>query len=330
MIKRYMSILLAITAGVLMWNCSDPAEDDVTAPAAPTALAYDINQSGDGQIYLTWEAPADDDLASYTIYRDANNSGSFTVVNTITETFYLDSDLDYAITYTYKVTASDGDGNESAFSNTVSLAPSNRFSPDTPLGLEIKAHNITAEYRTDVELTWQANTENDFADYMIYRGVNEPFFDIDDESLIATVTDVFYYDESVGADTTYYYVIIARDLGGKTSDPTQVVFDTPLLEPSLISPIGNNTATSINPTFRWMNVNKAVKYKIIVRTSALTGDIWEFELPASSETEMTTTYPGTATALTANTQYFWFVSAYSQSEGEINTYTAPDAFRTPS
>lgn len=329
MIKRYLSTLLAITLGLFMWACSDPAEDDTTAPAAPTNLQYDINQSGDGQIYLTWEAPEDNDVETYSIYRDANSSRSFTLVNTISETFYLDSDLDYSITYTYKVTATDADANESAYSNTVSLAPSNRFSPATPTGLAIKAHNIPAEYRTDVELTWVANTENDFANYKIYRGVNEPFFEVNDETLVATVTDVFYYDENVGADTTYYYVVVAVDLGGKTSDPTLVVFDTPLLEPSLISPIGNNTAASVNPTFRWLNVNAAVKYKIIVRSSALTGDIWELVMPATSELEMTTTYPATATPLSANTQYFWFISAYSQDTDEINSYTAADAFRTP-
>ena len=329
MIKRYLAILLAISLGLFMWACSDPEEDDVTAPAAPTNLSYDINESGDGQIYLTWVAPDDNDVATYSIYRDANSSGSFSLVNTISETFYLDSDLDYSITYTYKVTATDNDDNESAYSNSVSLAPSNRFSPDTPDGLAIKAHNIPAEYRTDVELTWLANTENDFANYKIYKGVNEPFFEVNEQTLVATVTDVFYYDENVGPDTTYYYVVIAVDLGGKTSDPTLVVFDTPLLEPALISPIGNAAAASINPTFRWLNVNAAMKYKIIVRSSMQTGDIWEFEMPASSELEMTTTYPVTAPALTTNTQYFWFISAFSQEAGEINSYTIPDAFRTP-
>lgn len=328
MIKRYLSILIAINLVLFMWSCSDP-EEDITAPGAPTNLSFDINLSGDGQIYLSWEAPADKDVANYAIYRDADNSGLFIHINTVPETSYLDSDLDYSITYTYKVSALDEDGNESDYSNTVSLAPSNRFSPATPQGLAIKAHNIPAEYRTDVELTWQANTENDFSNYLIYRGVNEPFFEVNEQTLIAAVTDVFYYDQNVGPDTTYYYVIIANDLGGKTSDPTQVVFDTPLLEPSLISPIGNSTADSINPTFRWLNVNAAVKYKIIVRSSAQTGDIWEFEMPASSELEMTTTYPSSATALNANTQYFWFISAFSQDTDEINSYTSPDAFRTP-
>jgi len=326
MTKRNLTIFIILMSAHILWTCSDPAEDDVTAPDAPTALSYDINQSGDGEIYLTWVAPEDNDVESFNLYRDADGSGNFTVVTTTAQTYYLDSSLDYDITYSYKVTATDDSGNESAFSNSVSLAPANRFSPATPTGLAIKAHNITAEFRTDVELTWEANSENDFADYLIYRGVNQPFFNIDDESLIAEVTDVYYYDTDVTADNTYYYVLKARDKGDKTSDPTQVVFDTPLLEPTLIAPISNNVAASTSPTFRWVNVNKAVKYKIILRTSALTGDIWEFELPAGSATEMTKTYPAT---LNPNQQYFWFVSAYSQAEGEINSYTSPNAFRTP-
>ena len=98
----------------------------------------------------------------------------------------------------------------------------------------------------------------------------------------------------------------------------------------MISPIENQTVPTTTPTFRWNNVNRAVKYKVIVRTSAQTGDIWEHEVNASSELEMTVTYPNNAsTPLEGNTQYFWFVSAYSQGDGEINSYTTPDAFRTP-
>lgn len=326
--KRLLLPILLLSTILLFWGCSDPEEDDVTAPAAPTGLAYDINLSGDGQIYISWTAPEDNDVADYGIYRDSG-SGTFTLLNRVNETYYLDTDLDYAVTYGYKVTAFDDSENESAFSNSVSLAPSNRFSPATPIGLEIKAHNIPAEYRTDVELTWQANTENDFSHYKIYRAANEPFFTANESSYLDSVTDVFYYDESVDPDNTYYYAIIAYDLGGKASDPSSVVFDTPLLEPTLIDPVGNAVVTSLNPTFRWTNVNQAVKYKIIVRTSAQTGDIWDMELNATSESEMTVTYPTTAQALSANTQYFWFISAYSQAEGEINSYTAPDAFRTP-
>ncbi len=328
MTKRYLVLLLSMMLGLFMWSCSDPEEDDTTPPEAPSSLTFDANLSGDGQIYMTWEAPADDDVFSYHIYRDAG-TGSFNEITTTTDLYYLDSGLDYTIEYSYKVTAKDDSENESPFSNSISLIPVNLYSPATPANLEITAHNIPAEYRTDVELTWDANTENDFSHYKIYRSSLSPLFVPDAASQIDSITAVFYLDEDVVVGTTYHYKIVAFDLGGKFSDPTNVLSDTPLAEPTLISPIGNEITTSTTPTFRWTNVDNAIKYKIIVRTSAIAGDIWELELAAESGTENSVTYPTSATALNANQQYFWFISAYSQDNDEINSYTAADAFRTP-
>jgi len=328
MFKKCLPLILLLGISLIVVTCDSPAEADITPPGAPANLNYDANLSGDGQIYITWEAPGDNDVASYHIYRDAQ-TGTFAEIASVEATNYLDSGLDYSTEYSYKVTAKDNDGNESPYSNTVSLTPVNLFSPATPANLVIKAHNIPAEYRTNVELTWTANTENDFAYYKIYRSATTPLFVPDASSEIDSLTDVFYYDEDVVPGTTYNYKIMAYDLGAKASDPTNVVSDTPLEEPTLIAPIGNNTVDTLLPTFRWTNVASAVKYKIIIRTSALTGDIWESEVAATSGSEMALTYPGSAPVLNSNTSYFWFISGYSQDTDEINTYTAADAFRTP-
>ena len=329
MLKKILTLSSIVAFTLLLMHCDTPVDQaDLTPPGAPANLAYDANLSGDGQIYLTWEAPGDEDVSAYTIYRASGNS-DFQEVTTVDVTNYLDTNLDYTIEYSYKVTAEDDSGNESPFSNTVSLMPVNLLSPATPANLVIKAHNIPAEYRTNVELTWTGNQENDFAYYRIYRSSEAALFIPDSISEIDSLTDVFYYDENVTPGTTYYYKLIAFDKGDKASDPTNVVSDTPLEEPALIAPIGNATISSTLPTFRWTNVDHAVKYKLIVRTSALTGDIWESEINATTDTEMTLSYPQSAPALNANTSYFWFVSGYSQDSDEINTYTAADAFRTP-
>ena len=329
MLKKWFILGTLLSFSLVMFHCdSSTAEDDFTPPGAPANLTFDANLSGDGQIFLTWDAPEDDDVASYLVYRDAG-SGSFQEIAEVQTTNYLDSNLDYDVEYSYKITAKDDSDNESPFSNTVSLMPVNLLSPATPADLVIKAHNIPAEYRTNVELTWTANTENDFAYYRIYRSSAAALFVPDSTSEIDSLTEVFYYDEDVTPGTTYYYKIIAFDKGDKASDPTNVVSDTPLEAPTLLSPIGNNTIDSLLPTFRWSNVTHAVKYKLIVRTSALTGDIWESEVSATGDSEMTLTYPQSAPALNANASYFWFISGYSQDTDEINTYTAADAFRTP-
>ncbi len=327
MIKRYLLILLAISLGLFMWSCSDPEEDDVTAPGAPSNINYDPNQSGDGQIYLVWDAPSDNDVTLYRVYR-ADGSSAFSEIIAVTETFYLDSNLDYTIEYSYKVTAEDESGNVSPFSNVSTLQPLNLYSPAPPSGLMIKAHNIPSAFTLNVELTWIANTEGDFSHYKVFRS-EVGLFIPDATTEIDSLSDIYYYDQNVIAGTTYYYKLIAYDLGGKGSDPTNVVSDTPLEEPILISPIESVVVSSLNPTFYWTNVDKAVKYRIIIREEQLTDDYWESTIPATDASEMSITYPTSGWVLDSNRQYFWFVSAYSQDTDEVNTYTAVNAFRTP-
>ncbi|MCF7824811.1 MAG: hypothetical protein K9N35_11645 [Candidatus Marinimicrobia bacterium] len=321
-----LPLIILMSLSFVFLSCESPEEDDVTPPAAPSNLNYDANQSGDGQIFISWTAPSDKDVETYHIYR--SNGGAFTEITSQAATSYLDQGLEYNIQYSYKVTAKDDSGNESAFSNTVSLTPVNLYSPATPTGLAIQAHNVPSAFTLDVELTWSANTEGDFAYYKVYRSETGVFAP-DEETEVDSLTDVYYYDQNVVAGTTYYYKLIAYDLGGKASNPTLVYSDTPLEVPTLISPIGNAVASSTSPTFFWTHVDKAIKYKIIVRTSQLTGDLWEADAVATGS-DMSISYPGTATALSVNTQYFWFISAYSQDGGEINTYTGVNAFRTPS
>ena len=325
--KRYLVLPLTTLLGLFMTACSSP-EDDTTPPDAVTNLSFDANQSGDGQIYITWDESDDKDVDSYRIYRDSGN-GTFSLIADETETYYLDSGLDYTLEYGYKVSAVDDSDNEGDFSNIVRLTPVNLYSPAIPADLAIKAHNIPDDFEVNVELTWTANTESDFSHYKIFRSTTTPLFLPNDDSYLATETGSFYIDEDVTPGNTYHYKMIAYDLGDLTSDPTIVVSDTPLEVPTLTSPIDDVQNTSLTPTFQWSNVNSAVKYKIIVRTSSNTGDIWDFDLPATTANTVSVTYPSSAaTALLNNTRYWWFVAGYSQDGDEINVYSEDTTFRT--
>ena len=327
MTKRYLVLLLTVLISLFMTACSSP-EDDTTPPDAVTNLNFNANQSGDGEIYITWDESDDKDVDSYRIYRDAG-TGSFSLISEETATFYLDTGLDYSVEYSYKVTAVDDSDNESEFSNMVSLVPVNLFSPATPADLAIKAHNIPDDFEVNVELTWTGNTETDFSHYKIFRSTTSPLFLPDDDSYLATETGVFYLDEDVTPGNTYHYKMIAYDLGELSSDPTIVVSDTPLEVPTLMAPIEDVENVSLTPTFQWQNVNSAVKYKIIVRTSSNTGDIWDFDITASTANTMSIDYPSNAdTPLLNNTRYWWFIAGYSQDGTEINVYSEDTTFRT--
>lgn len=89
---------------------------DTTAPAAPTGLT---GAGGVSQVALSWTANTDSDLAGYNVYRNgAKVNGSL-----VKGTNYTDTGLTNGTSYTYRLTAVDLDGNESAPSAAVIATP---------------------------------------------------------------------------------------------------------------------------------------------------------------------------------------------------------------
>lgn len=94
---------------------------DLTPPPAPAGLA--VTNEGNGQVSLAWNAVAG--AAGYNLYRSPLPGGGYVRVNTspISGTSFTDSGLPNAQGIFYVVTALDGIGNESVYSNEVSAMP---------------------------------------------------------------------------------------------------------------------------------------------------------------------------------------------------------------
>ena len=91
---------------------------DITPPTAPTGLK--ISNPTNNSMTISWDANPDLDVVGYNLYRGLSISDLFTVTNSklISETQYIDTDLDEVTTYYYKVTALDEVPWESEFSET--------------------------------------------------------------------------------------------------------------------------------------------------------------------------------------------------------------------
>ena len=93
---------------------------DIKPPAAPTDLH--VTDEGDGTVSLAWNSASG--AAGYTLYRSPLSGGGWVAIGTgLTGTSYTDNGLINGMTYYYAVTASDGAGNESGYSNEVSALP---------------------------------------------------------------------------------------------------------------------------------------------------------------------------------------------------------------
>ena len=99
------------------------AKAETNAPAAPTSLSA---KQRNGSVELSWMAPADEDVASYTILRGTVN-GDETEWNTIgrndTLTTFIDNTAVAGKDYIYKVIAVDLSGNRSEASEVLQAAP---------------------------------------------------------------------------------------------------------------------------------------------------------------------------------------------------------------
>ena len=115
---------------------SGPVVPDTTAPAAPSAVT---GTAGNASATLTWNAPADADVAGYNVYRSLTSTVAIspqTKVNSglLTATNVTDQPLANDTTVYYVITAVDQSGNESAASAATSVTPN----ATVPVGANVK------------------------------------------------------------------------------------------------------------------------------------------------------------------------------------------------
>ncbi|MEZ5566622.1 MAG: FG-GAP-like repeat-containing protein [Gammaproteobacteria bacterium] len=183
---------------------------DTTAPSVPQNLAG--TTVGTSRVDLSWSAATDtggSGLAGYRVYRNGNS----TPLASVSSTGYSDTGLSPNTTYTYKVSAYDAAGNESAQSTpplsitTPDVPPPDTIAPTQPTGLGANA--ISANR---IDLAWTAATDtggSGLAGYRIYRnGGSTP---------LATVPGTTYVDLGLVASTTYSYQVTAVDGAGNES-----------------------------------------------------------------------------------------------------------------
>ncbi len=211
---------IIIPNSIALFIANKTSHVDTLAPAPPSNLSATDQGSN---VELTWNNNTETDLSYYKIYRD-------TLQNfTISQNTYFATSLSnlynevkiIAPRLYYKISALDISGNESIYSNEVSIngAEVDTSAPSMPTNL---VANTDGE---KVNLSWEANTESDLSHYTIYRGAI-PNFTPGQYSVIATSPTNTFVDEEI-FDYKVYYRISAFDTNGNESeysDEVTVVF----------------------------------------------------------------------------------------------------------
>ena len=193
---------------------------DATPPSAPPNLAAEA--TGARLIDVSWDPATDPEtgVSMYLVYRDG---GSMPIDSTSTPG-YTDGTVEPERTYSYEVTARNGDGFEGPPGGPVAAttpAASDASPPSTPGDLSAAAVGPGR-----VDLTWSPaeDPETGIAQYRVYR----------DDGLLGTSPGGGFSDLTVEPETSYTYSVSAVNGDGLESARTEAVaVTTPGLEDTI-------------------------------------------------------------------------------------------------
>ncbi len=224
------------------------AEDDSAAPSKVQNLKVDSsNLSVDGTVSLTWDAATDDTAVRlYKIYRSTSNNfalnDSTFLANAMNTNYSLEASTDV---YYYAVVAEDFYGKVSATPAYIMVEAIDTEKPTFSGG-------ITQDNRySDVGLTrlsWPKATDDTIVSkYHVYRTTKQTD-PLNEDSLIATVTDLYYMGTMVRGSC--YYSVVAEDAFGNLSDPItlNVVSERAISGKSITDNIALSKTVSVSGT----------------------------------------------------------------------------------
>lgn len=188
-------------------DLSNPVTLGVRAPlVGPSELKAENSPGG---IAVTWKGAAGE---HFHIYRTSGAEAP-ALIDSVDDTHYLDTMVEFGETYRYFVNAYDG---VTLFSDMAESAPAARedvFAPSVPAGLTVEPGTNT------IELSWERNTEPRFQGYNIYRAVGDGAF----EKIAGPIVAPSYSDRMVEAGKRYRYQVSSVGVNGLESARSGVV-----------------------------------------------------------------------------------------------------------
>jgi hypothetical protein len=170
---------------------------------------------------LRWTPNTDRDFVSYQLCRSRTyivslSSPLVTSFNDQSVTSYIDTGLEPDTEYFYRIYVFDTAGNNSGSNTVQGRTPVNE--PPKPVVLSQPIPDTTA-----LKLSWSPSTENDFANYRLYRSTTSPvdtsFAPI---AIINNQTQTEFRDFSAVPNLLYYYRLFVFDRFGLTAGSNEV------------------------------------------------------------------------------------------------------------
>ena len=187
---------------------ADATALDNSPPATPTGLAA---TPGISSIALSWNANSEPDLLGYNVYYNGIKHNALPV----TSTSYTHFGLLASTVYSYRITAVDIAGDESAPSAAVIASSLDFTAPGPPPSLT--AADTPGDTGGSISLSWTAATDDvAVTGYRVRRGTVSGSYDT--TFTLGAVTS--YADATAVTGTRYYYAVRAVDAAGNLGNPS--------------------------------------------------------------------------------------------------------------
>lgn len=194
----------------------------------PENLTFGISQEA---ILLKWSKPETNvdgstpvNVLGFNIYRKAESENEARKLNTspVTEQSFSDNFFEFEKKYIYFVRSvsvgSTGVPVESSSSAEIEFTSKDTFPPSAPESLTIAASP------NSVSIFFAANPEKDIAGYKIYRSTDQSLPLTEWELLTGEpIKTNTFQDKTISSGEKYFYYIIAIDVFGNASKPSQIV-----------------------------------------------------------------------------------------------------------
>jgi fibronectin type 3 domain-containing protein len=189
----------------------------------PPATPMNFRATADtGNIYLSWDANTESDLAGYLIFKAlSTDSQNFSPIfpEAIRSNSYTDREPKEAGNFLiYKICAMDKSYNRSAVSASIAVRMPNIVAPKPSTIVELENEN------GEVQLSWTPNREPDFMRYDVYRGTPVDDSTFGDYKLVATTRETSYRDKTNEQNKTYsYYIRVLDSSNNFSNSPPRLV-----------------------------------------------------------------------------------------------------------
>lgn len=236
---------------------------DTIPPSVPTGLS--ATAVSGTRVDISWVASSDNvGVTGYKIFRGS------TQIGTSATTAYSDTTCTPGTAYSYKVSAYDAAGNNSAQSSAANVTTPDTIAPSAPTALV-----ATAVSTSQINLGWTAATDNvGVAGYDIYR----------DGAFLVSVTGTSYSNTGLDMGVTYTYAVVAFDAAENESVPSGAADNTTYI-------IIDNVDSAFTASANWTTGTSAAdKYASNYRTRATQAISdtanWYFNIPTADSYEV--------------------------------------------